>query len=548
MLSDQQRQNITKLSRVFALTGVAASAILAPLVLKSANKTPAPLPKKIPAVGKSFTFAATPPVLKAQTIAPQTNTFTLKLQQSQPLDFWMQGRDETLSFITPAQGNIFGGPTVQAFTLVNTAKEAAYQAHLHRAALLQRQHETREAALRSRVSDGFMAYTNAAIDQGIGHNIPDPKAKDSASAEFVYNAAQLSLLGLSSADKKFAGMGSIFAGTSAHQVNVVASTNKQPRLSGDGVNIGTLKAGMIIGIEEKKSGAINNTALVYLDDDHGRLMVAQAEAGKGVTATTARQWLKTAAAKGDILQAVDFVSAVATKGAVPKAKFKYDTSADALAGSDIGTGAYLRATISAGIEEYTKDAQARGVTYSFGDDTGTQSIDCSGFVRKCVDTAYTRVVGNPLQPGTPVADFPRVSVDQFTTLETVTGKVIEGDTLCAKNLCEGMIIAMDHGPEFKDGVQWDAGRERGIDHIGIIYRDSTSKQLMLAESSGGIGVHSTKLGDFLEHKAERGAKLFAVDLVAYAEKQGWKPAPKVLSAKLPMKTQKQPKAAKHRNA
>ncbi len=538
MLNDQQRQNLTKLSRAFALTGVAASAILAPLVLKSADKSlpPAPSPK-LPAVGKAFTVAATP--------VTQTGTFQLDLQQTKPLDFWLQGRDDTLSFITPAQGNIFGGTS---FTLVDTAKETAYQAHLHRLTERQRQHDTREAALRHRLSDGFMAYTNAAIDQGIGHNIPDPKTKDSSAAEFVYNAVQLALKGFTSADKKFAGMDAMFAGTSAHQVNIAATLAKQPRLSGDGIRIETLKPGMIIGIEEKKSGTIDKTALVFLDDAHGRLMVAAAEAGKGVTATPARQWLKTSAAKGDSLQAVDMAAVIASKGGSPKAKFKFDTSADALAGSDVGTGAYLRATISAGIEQYTKDAQDRGVTYSFGDDSGTQSIDCSGFVRKCVDTAYTRVVGNPLQPGTPVADFPRVSVDQFTALETATGKVIEGDKLCEKNLCEGMIIAMDHGPEFKDGVQWDAGRERGIDHIGIIYRDSTSKALMLAESSGGIGVHSTKLGDFLERKAERGAKLFAVDLVAYAEKQGWKPAPKVLSAKLPVKAQKQSKAIRHANS
>lgn len=537
MLTQEQRQTLSTVSRAFALASVAATALLSPFVFKSAQKPAAPPPKKLPALGKSFAVAAVPPARQ----------FTFGLQQQAPVDFWGRGNDGGLSFITPAQNDLFTNFSVPRMTLVDTAKEAAYQAHLHRLAVLRRQHEAREAALRSRVSDGFMAYTHAAIDQGIGHNLPDPKAKDSTAAEFVYNAMQLAVKGFGGG-QKLSGLGNLLAGTAAHQINAIATAGHQKRLAGGEVNIGTLKAGMIIGIEEHKSGMINKTALVYLDDDHGRLMVAQAEAGKGVTAVTARQWLKASAAKGDILQAVDFADLMASKGAAPRKKFHYDTSPDALAGADIGTGAYLRTTISAGIEEYTKDAEARGVTYSFGDDTGAQSIDCSGFVRKCVDTAYTRVVGNPLQPGTPLADFPRVSVDQFKALETTTGKVIEGDTLCAKNLCEGMIVAMDHGPEFKDGVQWDAGRERGIDHIGIIYRDSASRQLMLAESSGGIGVHSTKLEDFLERKAERGAKLFAVDLVAYAEKKGWKPASKVLSAALPVKAKHGPKAPKHPNA
>ncbi|HYD18105.1 MAG TPA: hypothetical protein VEF76_06480 [Patescibacteria group bacterium] len=556
-MKDHQRQTLVKLSAVAAFASVAATALFAPFAMKNNNKTPAPPPPK--PSGK--TVKVTPPFRtaaeKKTTTVTAPSGFLWNVTETKAPDFFAQNSSLSLSLATPQPNPLFNidvklGPTPQ-----ETAKQKAYAEHLKRAQKIRAAHEAKVDALRDRLNDGLMAYTNAALSQGIGRNIPAEKGPDNAAAAFVYQAAQLAFHGFTSAApekgvkkkdiKVFDGTAvAQLTGSSAHQINAVAAAVKTPRLARDSVNIETLKPGMIIGIEENKSGKIDKTAITYLDAEKGRLIVAMGVAGAGVKIMTARDFLQQAAERGDILQAADIVPYIAAKGAAPKTKFKYDTSPDALAGIGADEGAFLRATISMGIEQYTKDAVRRGVTYSFGDDSGKTSIDCSGFVRKCVLNAQAHVVGSPIVKGAD-EEFPRVSVDQFTKLETVTGAVLAGDTLSVKTLREGMVIAMDHGPSFKDGEQWDAGRERGIDHIGIVYRDSATRQLMLAESSGGIGVHATRLPDFLEKKKDRGAKLYGVDLVAYAAKQGWKPTEKTITVKA-AKSRKPAGAAKHKNS
>ena len=161
------------------------------------------------------------------------------------------------------------------------------------------------------------------------------------------------------------------------------------------------------------------------------------------------------------------------------------------------------------------------VKYGFGSkNLASGKVDCSGWVSQLQNATMDEInqkAGKTVFSGKdyfdkhnqPAAGIIKDSVDTTGTLMR--------SPLDASKLKEGMIIGEDNGKMFtKQGVQWDAGRYQGIDHITMVVKDPKSGQLMVSQSRGGEGVELMPLDKYLERKEAKGVELFATDPLAKA--------------------------------
>jgi hypothetical protein len=173
-----------------------------------------------------------------------------------------------------------------------------------------------------------------------------------------------------------------------------------------------------------------------------------------------------------------------------------------------------RLSVNIGVEEVVEDMEARGVSYGFGDKTGVSAIDCSGLITRALDHAFdtTDSVTGISFDENDNSMLVTHSDGQVANVGRVSG-VLRGDEVNIENLKEGMIIGLDTGDR-----GWDQGRTYGIDHVGIVYRDSETGEMKFAQSSsGGGGVNIQNLDDYLESRVASRADLYAVDPVKLAE-------------------------------
>lgn len=171
--------------------------------------------------------------------------------------------------------------------------------------------------------------------------------------------------------------------------------------------------------------------------------------------------------------------------------------------------AALRATLSLGIERYTKQSMDRGVGYKLGAKGEGNKIDCSGFVDKSIKNAMNAALPEGCKSLS--STFTTHSDGQVSGLAQKTGFMLSGADVNLSNLKAGMVIGIDSG----DNV-WDRGRQNGIDHVGIVYADSQTGKLMFAESRGGKGVDTTPLDEWLKKAEKEKYSLFASDVVKLA--------------------------------
>ncbi len=185
--------------------------------------------------------------------------------------------------------------------------------------------------------------------------------------------------------------------------------------------------------------------------------------------------------------------------------------------------AAARTVMNIAIEQTVEDMAERGVEYGFGVKDGTRSIDCSGLVAKAIQNGAGLAKQGITLEGADGAATIRFhdrlaglvanhSDGQVSALAR-KGGMLTGADVTAENIKAGMVVGLDTGDKV-----WDRGRELGVDHVGIVYRDSESGDLMFAQSSSsGGGVNIQRLDDWLDSNTAERAKLFAVDSVVLAE-------------------------------
>lgn len=162
-----------------------------------------------------------------------------------------------------------------------------------------------------------------------------------------------------------------------------------------------------------------------------------------------------------------------------------------------------REQLSDGIEAAAELAVARGVRYGMGakaNGDNFSSIDCSGLVHYTLQAALGREAASAMA---------NHSEGQVVALMRRAGGALDETELNADNVVEGMVIGIDSGDR-----GFDRGRELGIDHVVITYRDSETGEMMVAESRGGRGAMVTDFDDWLEMAHRRGYELTAVDSAA----------------------------------
>ena len=162
-----------------------------------------------------------------------------------------------------------------------------------------------------------------------------------------------------------------------------------------------------------------------------------------------------------------------------------------------------RAQLSDGIEAAAELAVARGVRYGMGakaNGDNFRSIDCSGLVHYTLQAALGREAASAMA---------NHSEGQVVALMRRAGGSLDETQLNADNVVEGMVIGIDSGDR-----GFDRGRELGIDHVVITYRDSETGEMMVAESRGGRGAMVTDFDDWLAMAHRRGYELTAVDSAA----------------------------------
>lgn len=171
--------------------------------------------------------------------------------------------------------------------------------------------------------------------------------------------------------------------------------------------------------------------------------------------------------------------------------------------------AAIRAALSISMERYTEQSMARGVGYKMGAKGEGNAIDCSGFVQNVVRRMTS---ANPDFSGQNLTSaFANHSDGQVTALARMTNFMLKGDDVNMDTLKAGMVIGIDSGDK-----KWDRGRTHGIDHVGIVYMDTETRQLMFAESRSGKGVTAMPLEDWLKKADAKGYNLYASDIVKLA--------------------------------
>ncbi len=207
------------------------------------------------------------------------------------------------------------------------------------------------------------------------------------------------------------------------------------------------------------------------------------------------------------------------------ADLNFTTAQDLMADPDSAEAmvdAAVRTAVSIGIEHYAEGAVDRGVDYKFGGKSGN-AIDCSGFVKQAIRTAMGGMRDGVTIEASDVDITARFNDKVLNAVNTSSeyqvqnlgreAGILRDNDITMDNMRAGMVIGIDSGDR-----GWDAGRAMGIDHIGIVYRDTESGTLMFAESaSGRDGAHIMPLEDWLDYARDRGFELYGVDVVQLAE-------------------------------
>lgn len=211
--------------------------------------------------------------------------------------------------------------------------------------------------------------------------------------------------------------------------------------------------------------------------------------------------------------------------------------------------AALEGQMSAGISNLTLDATRRNVKYELGAKNSRQgTIDCSGWVYEQtsslmngINQAMGKEVFSPaakkaLKQG---ADN-QGAAGIVQSVANYTGKLYQGEELDPSRIGGGMVIGIDTGKK-----SWDGGRFQGIDHIAQTYRDPTTGQLMVSESSSSRGVHSQTYESWYNYYVKKkGARIFGGNVAAMAnqgalpqEGQGQTPTSPVPAESIPVAAQ-----------
>ena len=157
------------------------------------------------------------------------------------------------------------------------------------------------------------------------------------------------------------------------------------------------------------------------------------------------------------------------------------------------------------------------VKYGFGDknpDSG--EIDCSGWVAYLQDKTLKEAntyLGQEIFTKADLKLNDSGAAYQIDAIAKDTGILLTGDKVTKDALKEGMIIGEDNGAK-----DFDKGRPRGIDHIVQVVKDPKTGELMISQSHGGKGggVDLMPVDQYLEHKQNKGVKLYLTDPLSKA--------------------------------
>lgn len=168
-----------------------------------------------------------------------------------------------------------------------------------------------EAALRAAVSIGIEKYTENSIARGVKYEMGAKNGQSIDCSGFVNQAIKQM-----AAERPGVCNVNISAMFTTHSDGQLDALVKETNflLKGDDVNISTIKAGMVIGIDSGNKGwdggrarGIDHVGIVYADKESGKLMFAESRGGVGVMATPLEDWLKTAEKRNYSLYASDLV-------------------------------------------------------------------------------------------------------------------------------------------------------------------------------------------------------------------------------------------------
>ncbi len=174
---------------------------------------------------------------------------------------------------------------------------------------------------------------------------------------------------------------------------------------------------------------------------------------------------------------------------------------------------------SLSIAASSQDAMDRGVVYGFGaKNSHTGSIDCSGWIAeinqnmmKSMNERMGKNVYGEKAKLTLNIGANGGAAGIVLAVKVVTGQQFLTEDLSPDKVREGLIIGLDTGPK-----DWDMGRYGGIDHIVQTYRDHETGQMMVSQSSGGMGVHVMPYAAWYATWSQE-AELYGVDVSLLAE-------------------------------
>ena len=177
----------------------------------------------------------------------------------------------------------------------------------------------------------------------------------------------------------------------------------------------------------------------------------------------------------------------------------------------------LRMTLSASIAEWaTSNTDKR---YRMGSNN-SRFMDCSQFIMGGLRAARDKIEGlhnvrldiNGLQT---------ISA-QITKVMANAGGYLSGTNITHSKIEPGMIIGVDSGSR-----GWDVNRWKGIDHIAITYREPSTGDLYVAESTSEkdpvakkTGVRTMPFSAWLNQASKRGYRMIVTDVLSLAKDRG----------------------------
>lgn len=136
----------------------------------------------------------------------------------------------------------------------------------------------------------------------------------------------------------------------------------------------------------------------------------------------------------------------------------------------------------------------KGTRYKFGaKEPGLGSVDCSGWVAHTLHVSGKggyRGLNSEEQTMKAIRDGRQVSLME-----------------AKKHPRGGLVIGLDTGEK-----DYDRGRQHGIDHVVITYRDRKTGKVMVSEASSSNGVHSTPFKQWVSSHESKGHKFFIGDI------------------------------------